>query len=416
MSLIGQAPKDAITAKFARHVSSGKVEFFNQAGIDFVSGKREGIYLYDLEGKSLINCHCNGGVFNLGHHNPRVIAALQRALEELDIGNHHLISEARALLAERLAAISPGDINRVIFGVSGGEAIDMAIKLARGHTRRAKIISALGGYHGHTGLALAAGDEQYRKPFEPLSPAFVQVPFGDLNALEAAMGEDTAAVIFETIPATYGIVIPQEDFFAGVRNLCDQFGAVMIMDEVQTGLGRCGEVWGIDTYGVIPDIIVTGKGLSGGIYPMSATLYRDHLNPFLHENPFIHISTFGGAEVGCYTALEVLDILEEPVFLEHVRQMTSLFEDGFAMLKDKHPSLLVETRQRGLMMGLKLADPNFGPLMTRIGFDAGLLMVYANNDPSAVQVLPPLIIQEDQVRQVLGVLDGMLTALRELIT
>ena len=416
MSLIGQAPKDAITAKFARHVSSGKVEFFNQAGIDFVSGKREGIYLYDLEGKSLINCHCNGGVFNLGHHNPRVIAALQRALEELDIGNHHLISEARALLAERLAAISPGDINRVIFGVSGGEAIDMAIKLARGHTRRAKVISALGGYHGHTGLALAAGDEQYRKPFEPLSPAFVQVPFGDLNALEAAMGEDTAAVIFETIPATYGIVIPQEDFFAGVRNLCDQFGAVMIMDEVQTGLGRCGEVWGIDTYGVIPDIIVTGKGLSGGIYPMSATLYRDHLNPFLHENPFIHISTFGGAEVGCYTALEVLDILEEPVFLEHVRQMTSLFEDGFAMLKDKHPSLLVETRQRGLMMGLKLADPNFGPLMTRIGFDAGLLMVYANNDPSAVQVLPPLIIQEDQVRQVLGVLDGMLTALRELIT
>jgi acetylornithine/succinyldiaminopimelate/putrescine aminotransferase len=416
MSLIGQAPKDAITAKFARHVSSGKVEFFNQAGIDFVSGKREGIYLYDLEGKSLINCHCNGGVFNLGHHNPRVIAALQRALEELDIGNHHLISEARALLAERLAAISPGDINRVIFGVSGGEAIDMAIKLARGHTRRAKVISALGGYHGHTGLALAAGDEQYRKPFEPLSPAFVQVPFGDLNALEAAMGEDTAAVIFETIPATYGIVIPQEDFFAGVRNLCDQFGAVMIMDEVQTGLGRCGEVWGIDTYGVVPDIIVTGKGLSGGIYPMSATLYRDHLNPFLHENPFIHISTFGGAEVGCYTALEVLDILEEPVFLEHVRQMTSLFEDGFAMLKDKHPSLLVETRQRGLMMGLKLADPNFGPLMTRIGFDAGLLMVYANNDPSAVQVLPPLIIQEDQVRQVLGVLDGMLTALRELIT
>ena len=416
MSLIGQAPKDAITAKFARHVSSGKVEFFNQAGIDFVSGKREGIYLYDLEGKSLINCHCNGGVFNLGHHNPRVIAALQRALEELDIGNHHLISEARALLAERLAAISPGDINRVIFGVSGGEAIYLAIKLARGHTRRAKVISALGGYHGHTGLALAAGDEQYRKPFEPLSPAFVQVPFGDLNALEAAMGEDTAAVIFETIPATYGIVIPQEDFFAGVRNLCDQFGAVMIMDEVQTGLGRCGEVWGIDTYGVVPDIIVTGKGLSGGIYPMSATLYRDHLNPFLHENPFIHISTFGGAEVGCYTALEVLDILEEPVFLEHVRQMTSLFEDGFAMLKDKHPSLLVETRQRGLMMGLKLADPNFGPLMTRIGFDAGLLMVYANNDPSAVQVLPPLIIQEDQVRQVLGVLDGMLTALRELIT
>lgn len=411
MSLIGQEPRELIAAKFARHVSSGKAAFFAQAGIDFIAGRREGIYLHDLEGKTLINCHSNGGVFNLGHRNPRVIAALQRSLEELDIGNHHLISESRALLAERLAAISPGDINRVIFGVSGGEAIDMALKLARGHTGRAEIISASGGYHGHTGLALAAGDEQYRRPFEPLSPGFVQMPFGDLKALEEAMGEDTAAVIFETIPATYGIVIPPEDFYLGVRNLCDQYGAVMIMDEVQTGLGRCGEVWGIDTYGVVPDIIVTGKGLSGGIYPMSATLYRDFLNPFMHENPFIHISTFGGAEVGCNVALEVLDMLDEPAFLDNVRQMASLFEDGFARLRDKHPDLLIEARQRGLMMGLKLADQNFGPMMTRIGFDAGLLVVYANNDPSALQILPPLIIQEDQVQQVLGLLDGMLTVL-----
>lgn len=415
MSFIGQETKDNITNKFSRHVSSGKVDFFNQAGIDFIIGEREGIYLWDLEGKRLINCHCNGGVFNLGHRNPRVIAALQRALAELDIGNHHLISEARALLAERLASLSPGDINRVIFGVSGGEAIDMAIKLARGHTGRAKVISAMGGYHGHTGLALAAGDEQYRKPFEPLSPGFAQVPFGDLDALEAAMAEDAAAVIYETIPATYGIVIPQEDFFAGVRNLCDRYDAVMIMDEVQTGLGRCGEVWGIDTYDVIPDIIVTGKGLSGGIYPMSATLYRDHVNPFLHENPFIHISTFGGAEVGCYVALAVLDILEEPGFLEHVREMAVLFEEGFSILGKKHPDVMVETRQRGLMMGLQLADPNFGPLMTRIGFDAGILAVYANNDPSAVQILPPLIIQEAEVEQVLGVLDGMLTKIEEMV-
>ena len=256
MNIIAQEPKELVINKFARYVSSGKAEFFSQAGIDFVTGKREGIYIYDQEGNRLINCHCNGGVFNLGHRNPRVIGALQRALGELDIGNHHLISAARAILGERLAAISPGDINRVIFGVSGGEAIDMAIKLARAHTGRAKVISALGGYHGHTGLALAAGDEQYRKPFGPLSPGFVQVPFGDLEALEAAMDDDTAAVIFETIPATLGITIPPEDFFAGVRRLCDRYEVIMIQDEVQTGLGRCGAVWGIDTYNVVPDIIV----------------------------------------------------------------------------------------------------------------------------------------------------------------
>jgi acetylornithine/succinyldiaminopimelate/putrescine aminotransferase len=414
MSMIGQRSKKEITTLFASHVSSGKAEFFSQAGIDFITGKRERIYIWDLEGRKLINCHCNGGVFNLGHRNPRIIAALQRALEELDIGNHHLVSEARATLAERLAEISPGDLNRVVFGASGGEAIDMAIKLARAHTRRAEVISALGGYHGHTGLALAAGDESFRKPFEPLSPGFLQVPFGDLESLARVMGNNTAAVIFETIPATDGISIPPEDYFAGVRQLCDQHAVVMISDEVQTGLGRCGVVWGIDMYGVVPDILVTGKGLSGGIYPITATLYREYLNPFLHENPFIHVSTFGGAEVGCFVALEVLNMLEEPGFLEHVRDMAKLFEGGFADLIEKHPAVLVGARQRGLMMGLKLSNENLGPLMTRIGFDAGLLTIYANNDPSVIQILPPLIIQEEEVALVLGLLDGMLNKLEEI--
>jgi acetylornithine/succinyldiaminopimelate/putrescine aminotransferase len=416
VSILGNLPKESVIDKFSGHVSSGKAEFFKQAGIDFVTGKREGIYIYDQGGKKLINCHCNGGVFNLGHRNPRVIAALQHALGELDIGNHHLMSEPRTILAKRLADISPGDLNRVIFGVSGGEAIDMAIKLARAHTGRAKVISALGGYHGHTGLALAAGDEQYRKPFGPLSPGFVQVPFGDLGVLASALDDQTAAVIFETIPATLGITIPPDDYFSGVRRLCDQYGAVMIQDEVQTGLGRCGAMWGVDTYDVIPDILVTGKGLSGGVYPITATIYREHLNPFVHENPFIHISTFGGAEVGCYAALEVLNIIEEPGFLDHVNQMAVLFKQGFVELRENHSGVLVEARQRGLMMGLKLANPSFGPLFTRIGFDAGVLVIYANNDPSAVQILPPLIIETEQVRQVLGILDGMLTTLEGLVS
>jgi putrescine aminotransferase len=404
-------PKAEIIERFARHVSSGKAAFFAQAGIDFVGGEREGIYLADRDGVRLINCHCNGGVFNLGHRNPRILAALQRALERYDIGNHHLMSAPRAALAERLAELSPGEIQRVVFGVSGGEAIDLALKLARAHTRRPKIISARGGYHGHTGLALAAGDEAYRKPFEPLSPGFIQAPFGDLEALEAAMGDDTAAVIFETIPATLGIAIPPEDFYAGVRRLCDRWGALMIMDEVQTGLGRCGAVWGIDTYGVAPDIIVAGKGLSGGIYPISATLYADHLDTFLRENPFIHISTFGGAEVGCFVALEVLEILEEPGFLEHVCAMAEVFKQGFAALLAKHPGVLVEARQRSLMMGLKFSDPRCGPWMTAAGFQAGLLTIFANNDPSVIQVLPPLIIQEHEARQVLALLDGMISGL-----
>jgi len=337
-----------------------------------------------------------------------VIAALRQALDELDIGNHHFVSEHRARLAERLTALCPGDLKRVIFGVSGGEAVDMAIKLARGHTRRPKVISARGGYHGHTGLALATGDPLYSRPFEPLSPGFVHVPFGDLDALHAALDDETAAVIFETIPATMGIVLPPPDFFAGVRELCDRRGAVMIIDEVQTGLGRCGDVWGINTYGVIPDILITAKGLSGGIYPITATVYRDPLDRFLHDIPFIHVSTFGGSEVGCYVALQVLDILQEPGFLEHVQRMADRFRDGLSRLQARHPAL-VQVRQRGLMMGLKLADPAYGPLMTLAGFHFGLLTIYANHDQSVNQLLPPLTIQADEVRQVVESLDAMLT-------
>jgi acetylornithine/succinyldiaminopimelate/putrescine aminotransferase len=408
MKFIGRDGKEAVIERFARHVSSGKARFFRQVGIDFIFARREGIYVWDLDGERLINCHCNGGVFNLGHRHPRIVAALRDALEELDIGNHHLISEHRALLAEKLASLSPGDLNRVIFGVGGGEAVDTAIKLARGHTRRPGIISAVGGYHGHTGFALATGDDKYSEPFAPLPPAFYKVPFGDLSALEECMGEDVAGVIFEAIPATLGIVIPPEGYFAGVRELCDRYGAVMIIDEVQTGLGRCGATWCIDTYGVVPDVMVTGKGLSGGLYPITATVYSDRLNPFFDENPFIHVSTFGGAEIGCHVALEVLRILEEEGFLAHVRDVAGVFEKGFAALRRSHPDILEETRQRGLMMGLKMANEACGPLMTLAGFKHGILTIYANNDTSVSQVLPPLIIAREEAETVLEALDAML--------
>lgn len=408
MSLVHQSPKQEIVARYARHVSSGKAEFFQNAGVDLIFGKREGVYVWDVEGVTrLIDCHCNGGVFNLGHRNPRILAALQRAIDELDIGNHHFISEHRALLAERLTALCPGDLKRVIFGVSGGEAIDTSIKLARAHTKHAKIISAVGGYHGHTGFALAAGEEEFSAPFAPLPPGFVQIPFGDLNALEKALDQDTAAVLFETIPATMGIVVPPENFYRDVRALCDRAGALMIADEVQSGLGRCGDVWAINTFGTIPDMIVTAKGLSGGMYPMTATIYSDRLDGFLRANPFIHISTAGGAEVGCYAALEVLNILQEPEFLENVRAMSELFRTGLAELQTKYPALLVGVRQRGLMMGLKFANASLGPTMTVAGFRFGLLMIYANFDTSVCQFLPPLIMQQEEAQETLMRLDRM---------
>ena len=400
---------------FRDHVSSGKVAFFQKYGMDFVMGRREGPYLYDLDGtKRLFNLHCNGGVFNLSHRNPELIDLLKDSLNELDIGNHHLISRVRADLAQLLAELMPGDLEYTIFGVGGGEAIDLAFKVSRAYTGRTQIISALGGYHGHTGLALAAGDEKYRSPFGPPAPGFVQVPFGDAEALDSAANENTAAIILETVPATLGIVIPSKRYLQRVREICNKKDIVLILDEVQTGLGRTGKLWAFEHYDITPDIVVLGKGLSGGLYPITATVIRKPLEAIFHQDPFIHISTFGGAEVGCRVAERVLEISSAREFLNHVNQLANKFALGIVSLREKHPKFLIGFRQLGLMMGLKLRDGLSGPVLSKTAYDHDLLMVYANNDTSVCQFLPPLVMELEQVDMVLGKLDKALASARRL--
>jgi putrescine aminotransferase len=406
--------QNAINA-FRNHVSSGKADFFRRYGMDFVMGRREGPYLWDLDGKKrLFNLHCNGGVFNLSHRNPELIGLLKDTLDELDIGNHHLMSWARADLAQLLAESMPGDLVYTVFGVGGGEAIDLAIKIARAYTGRTRIISALGGYHGHTGLALAAGDEKYRSPFGPPAPGFTQVPFGNVEALESVADKNTAAVILETVPATLGIVIPSRSYLQTVREICNRQGIVLILDEVQTGLGRTGKLWAFEHFDIIPDIVVLGKGLSGGLYPITATVIRKPLETVFHKDPFIHISTFGGAEVGCRVAKRVLEISSAPEFLDHVRQLANSFAHGIESLRKKHPKFLVGFRQLGLMMGLELKDELSGPVLSKTAYDNDLLMVYANNDTSICQLLPPLVIELEQVDMVMQRLDKALASARRL--
>lgn len=409
MSFIGRITKDKIIEYFREYVSSGKANFFKKFGMDFVFGKREGIYVWDVDGKKeLIDCHCNGGVFNLGHRNPEIIQTLNQALYELDIGNHHLISEHRAILAEKLAELTPGNIKYTVFGVGGGEAVDLAIKIARAFTKRPKIISAVGGYHGHTGFALATGDEKYKKPFEPLAPEFYHVPFNDLPALERAVDDKTAAVIFETIPATLGIYVPDKNFFKGVREICDRKGALMIIDEVQTGLARTGKLWGIEHFGVVPDIMIIGKGLSGGIYPITATCFREELESVFHDDPFIHISTFGGAELGCVVAQKVLEISSSPDFLNHVDELARFFAKELVRLKEKFSNVIESIRQLGLMIGIKMHNEFLGMMAPLACYQEGLLCVYANNDRSVLQFLPPLIATNEQAGEIIRRLERAL--------
>jgi putrescine aminotransferase len=400
---------------FRDHVSSGKAAFFEKYGMDFVMGRREGPYYWDLDGeKRIFDCHTNGGVFNLGHRNSELIDLLRKSLDDLDIGNHHLLSRERADLARFLSTLLPADLTYTVFGVSGGEAIDLAIKVARASTGKTGIISARGGYHGHTGLALAAGDEKYRAPFGPPAPGFIQVPFGDATALAAAAGDGTAAVILETIPATLGMVIPPPGYLEEVRCLCTERGILLILDEVQSGLGRTGKLWAFEHFDIAPDIVVLGKGLSGGIYPISATVLRRPLESVFHKDPFIHISTYGGAEVGCRVARRVLEISSSAEFLAHVNTLAGAFTEQVGGLLEKHEGFLTGFRQLGLMMGLKLKDELSGPLLTKTAYDHDLLLIYAGNDTSVCQFLPPLTIGLEEVDWITERLDKAIASARKL--
>lgn len=386
-----------------QYVCPNRVDFLAAAGMDLVMGEREGYHFRNLEGRRLLDLHLNGGVYNLGHRNPQLIAVLKDALDELDIGNHHFPSTERSLLAEQLVGLTSG-MQFAVFASGGGEAIDTALKTARRATGRRRIVSVTGAYHGHTGLALAAGDERSAVAFHSEGPPseFVRVPFNDIEAMAQALApSDVAAVILETVPATAGFIPPAPGYLSAVRELCDRFGTAYIADEVQTGLGRTGHLWGVEAHGVVPDIQVTGKGLSGGLYPIAATLLNERMASWLYEDGWSHISTFGGAELGCRVARSVLDLTVQI----DVAPLVAQWREGLAQVQQRHSNWLVEVRQTGLVIGLRFANPGGGMLMTRALYDEGVWAMFAGFDPSVLQVKPGLLLSSEETDFALAALD-----------
>jgi putrescine aminotransferase len=400
--------RDRIIKTYADHVYPGKVKFYQKYDITLVPGERKGCKINDINGKSFYNCHCNGGVFNLGHRNKDIINTVTRAMDMYDMGNHHLISKPKALLGRMIAASMPQGLNQVVYGVSGGEAVDLAIKLARGITQKEDIISVIGCYHGHTGFALAAGDAKFKEKFKPVPPGFKQVRFNSAEEMEKAVDLNTAAVIIETIPATLGIVTPDSAYLKTVKEICEKNGALLILDEVQTGFGRTGKFWGFENYDVRPDMVVMGKGMSGGIYPISATVYDEAYKDFFMEDPFIHISTYGGSEIGCFAAMRVIQISREKLFLDHVRSLGEHFTRRLGQLGDKYPDLGLKVRGRGLMMGMEFKDETTALFLIKLFFDNGLYVVYSGNDPKVIQFLPVLTISTTEADEILTLVETSL--------
>jgi len=400
--------KAQVLEQAKKYWNPDKTQFWTDAGVDLVIDRREGYFLWDMGGKRLIDMHLNGGTYNLGHRNPEVTQALIDAMGRFDIGNHHFPSVARTALAQRLVDTAPASITKVAFGSGGGEAIDIALKSARHATGRRKIVSVIKAYHGHTGLAVATGDERFAKMFLSDRPdEFVQVPFGDVDAMDAALqGRDVAAVIMETIPATYGFPLPPAGYLESVKDLCERYDALYIADEVQTGLMRTGELWGITKHGIEPDIMVAGKGLSGGMYPITAAMLGDRAAQWLDQDGFGHISTFGGAELGCVAAIKTLEITTRPEVRASVHTIADLFAAGLARIKADYSDWFVGIRQNGVVIGLEFDHPEGAKFVMRELYENGVWAIFSTLDPRVLQFKPGLLMEPELCHDVLDRLDS----------
>jgi predicted acetylornithine/succinylornithine family transaminase len=379
-------------AAVAADPTSCLVQNYSRQDVRFVRG--EGCWLTDDQGRRHLDAFAGVAVSVLGHAHPGLVAAITRQLGTVvHTSNHYGIPEQEQLARELVAASFPG---RVLFCNSGTEANEAAYKAVRlwGNVEhrgaKTRIIAFHGGFHGRTlgSLSLTA-NPQYREPFAPL-PACDFLPYGDAAAFAAAMGPDVAGVFLEPIQGEGGVTVPPAGFLAAVRAGCDRHGALMVLDEVQTGVGRTGTCWAWQHEGVVPDIMSLAKGLGGGI-PIGAIVAREHVAALI--KPGLHGTTFGGNHLACAAGSTVLAEVRKPGFLEHVAARSRQLIAGLRALFPNQ-----EVRGRGLLLGVQLAEAP-GRLVTAARAQ-GLIVGPAGNN--TLRLAPPLVISEAEVAELLA--------------
>ncbi|MDD4767271.1 MAG: aspartate aminotransferase family protein [Desulfotomaculaceae bacterium] len=394
--------------------------------------RAEGVYVWDSKGDRYLDFLGAYGALNTGHNHPKILAALDRVKEMPNLLQASL-GTVVAALAKNLALITPGNLQRSFICNSGAEAVEGALKLARAASGRQKLIYCEGSFHGKTLGALAVtGRGKYQKAFQPLVPGCTAVPYGELDALASELKkEDAAAFILEPVQGEGGIIIPPPGYLAQVRQICSQYGTLLIIDEIQTGLGRTGKLFACQHDGIIPDIMCLAKSLGGGIIPAGAYITTDEIWKKAYggmDKALLHTSTFGGNTWAAAAAIAALEIILEENLPEQAAETGEYLLQGLHRLKEKYP-LIKDVRGRGLMAGIEFNQPgsmaskvSFG-LATRLSEEylgslvAGELMnkyhiitAYTLNNPNVIRLEPPLSVSKDQIDIVLQALEGIFAA------
>lgn len=401
----GAAEKKRIEARFARYINRSQINYLRAGHLDVMETERCGVRFTDaFSGRVMYDCFTSAGCFNVSRHRPEMMAALDEALQQYDMGSSGLLSRPKIAFAEKLVSMTPGDLDGVLFAAGGGDAVDCAIKLARGASKRSEIVSTIKAYHGHTGFALSAnGKEHYRKYFEPLMPGFQFVPFNDIEAMRAKITEHTAAVLLEPVQGEAGIFPAEKAYLQEVRRICDEKGALLIFDEIQTGFGRTGKLFACQHSGVIPDIMTLAKSIGGALYPNGAVVYRrtPALLDFINTYPEFHPSPSGGSDIAACVSLKALEIIERDRLWENAERMGQKLRAALEQLKQDMPRVIKEVRSLGLMVGIEYLHEFLGPMMSDALAKRGVFAVYSGNAPQVMRFMPPITVNEHEMDEII---------------
>ena len=372
-----------------------------------VEVRAQGCTIWDETGKAYLDFAGGYGVFTLGHRHPRVVAAVKAQLDEMALSGKTMFNPLMGRASKRLAELAPGDLEISFWCNSGTEAVEGAIKLARAATGRSKIVATHDAYHGKTLGALSiSGRETFQTPFRPLLNDVEHVAFGSTDGLEGSL-RDAAAVIIEPVQGEGGVNIAPEGYLRSLRALCDRTGALLIADEVQTGLGRCGYRFACDRDGVVPDVMTLAKGLSGGVVPVGAFIARTPVwNAAYAKAPLIHTSTFGGNELAMAAALAAMDVLEDEALVVAARERGAQLLEGCREIAAAFPDVIAEVRGLGLLVGVELTSEGYGGWIIPEMLKHGVTAAWTLNQQRVIRLEPPLIVTEAEVEEAL-------TALRE---